>query len=149
MKKTLRKHLDEFFRDITSLGSFALFLLVLLLFIASPLLAPLFFGFFVTLAAAVLIRIVYFKNRPKKEEHANFMERLDASSFPSLHAARIAFLALVLSTYFSNRYLSVIFFTLAVLVSYSRVYLQKHDWWDVVGGIAVGIVTFFMASSSL
>ncbi len=146
MKQTLQKQLHESFRDVTALGSFAFYGVILLLFSASPLLAPLLFGFFVTLAAVVLIRIVYFKNRPKKEEHANFWERLDASSFPSLHAARIVFLAILFSVYFSNQYSTALFTATAALVSYSRVYLQKHDWIDVAGGILVGGATYFFVA---
>ncbi len=144
MYKTLHKQLNEFFRDITAIGGFAASVLLILLFISSPLLLPLIAGSILTAGIIILIRIFYFKNRPKKEAYHNFMQRIDASSFPSLHTARIVFLAILFSTHFANPYLTVLCTITATLVSYSRIYLQKHDWWDIAGGLVVGIATYFL-----
>ncbi|HLD79979.1 MAG: hypothetical protein A2822_01230 [Candidatus Staskawiczbacteria bacterium RIFCSPHIGHO2_01_FULL_41_41] len=146
MKKTIQKQLHEFLRDVTAMGGLAASVLIILLFISSPLLIPLIVGSILTAAFVLLIRIFYFKNRPKKEEYQNFWEKIDASSFPSLHTARIVFLAVLFSVYFSNVYSTTLFTVTAALVSYSRVYLQKHDWVDVAGGIVVGVVTYFIVA---
>ncbi|HLD39863.1 MAG TPA: phosphatase PAP2 family protein [Candidatus Nanoarchaeia archaeon] len=140
----IQKHLNEFFRDITAIGGFAASVLLILLFISSPLLIPLIAGSVITAGVIVLIRIFYFKNRPKKETYHTFWERIDASSFPSLHTARIVFLAILFSAYFSNRYLSILCAITAALVSYSRIYLKKHDWWDLAGGVVLGAATYFL-----
>jgi len=144
MYKTLHKQMNEFFRDITAIGGFAASLLLILLFISSPLLIPLIAGSILTAGIIILIRIFYFKNRPKKENYTNFIEKIDASSFPSLHTARIVFLAMLFSTHFANQYLTILCTVTAALVSYSRIYLKKHDWWDIAGGVVLGIVTYFL-----
>lgn len=144
MRKTLQKQLNEFFRDVTAIGGFAASLLITLLFLSSPLLIPLIAGSILTAGIIVLIRVFYFKDRPKKETPSNFLERIDASSFPSLHTARIVFLAILFSVHFANQYLTILCTITAALVSYSRIYLQKHDWMDVAGGIVVGLAMYFL-----
>ena len=146
MLKTIRKQIGIFFRDTTAMGGLAASILLILLFISSPLLIPLIAGSILTAGIIVVIRIFYFKNRPKKETYSNFIERIDASSFPSLHSARIIFLAILFSVHFANQYLTILCTIVAALVSYSRIYLQKHDWIDVAGGIVVGVVTYFIIS---
>lgn len=144
MQKHLQKHLDEFFRDVTALGGFAASLLIILLFMNSPLLLPLIAGSVLTAGGVILIRMFYFKNRPKKETHTHLLERIDASAFPSLHTARIVFLAYLFSSHFAKPPLMILFTITAALVSYSRIYLRKHDWIDVIGGVVLGILTYFM-----
>lgn len=144
MEKIFRKHIDELFRDVTAIGGFAASLLIILLFFSSPLLLPLVAGSVLTAAMVILIRMFYFKDRPKKEAHHNFLERIDASSFPSLHAARIVYLAILFSAHFANAYLTILFATTAALVSFSRIYLKKHDWVDVLGGIGLGTATYYI-----
>lgn len=146
MHKMLQKQINEFLRDVTAMGGLAASLLIILLFMTSPLLVPLIAGSMLTAAFVLIIRIFYFKPRPKKEEFTNFWQKIDASSFPSLHTARIVFLAILFSVYFSNLYSTVLFTVTAALVSYSRVYLQKHDWIDIVGGIALGIAAYFIVA---
>ena len=146
MRKTIHKLINEFFRDVTAIGGLAASVLLTLLFISSPLLIPLIAGSVITAAIVVLIRIFYFKNRPKKETYTNFWERIDASSFPSLHTARIVFLAMLFSIHFANQYLAILCTITAVLVSYSRIYLQKHDWIDILAGIVVGVGTYFIVA---
>ncbi len=147
MKQTLQKHIHEFFRDITAMGGLAASILLILLFAFSPLLVPLIVGSIITASAVILIRIFYFKNRPKKETYANFWQRIDASSFPSLHTARIVFLAMIFSVHFANQYLTILCTIVAALVSYSRIYLNKHDWVDVLGGVVLGMLTYFITAN--
>ena len=60
------------------------------------------------------------------------------SSFPSSHAANAAALALVLGLRW--RRLAPLFWFLAALVSYSRMYLNRHFLSDVLVGVAIGVV---------
>src|SRR3989338_2086739 len=146
MYKTLQKQIDVFFRDVTAMGGLAASILLTFLFISSPLLLPLIAGSIITAGIVVLIRIFYFKNRPKKETYANIWQRIDASSFPSLHTARIVFLAMIFSVHFANQYLTILCTFVAPLVSYSQIYLKKHDWVDVIGGVVVGVATYFVVA---
>ena len=137
----------ESMRDITSLGGFFFFILLILVTLIlekTNLFRDLILGFVITITVVILIRLFYFKNRPKRMDYKNWIEKLEASSFPSLHSARAIFLTLILIRFFNNNYLTIILILTAILVIYSRIYLKKHDWIDVVGGIILGIVTYLI-----
>jgi undecaprenyl-diphosphatase len=61
-----------------------------------------------------------------------------AYGFVSSHAANFFALATYLSLLFRKKWLSLSFFSAAVLVAYSRVYLGVHYPGDVLGGALVG-----------
>lgn len=136
------------FRDISALGSaFFFWLVVLLLFSLRFLREAFFLALFFVLAymLVALIRILYFKERPEKESYRNLFEKIDASSFPSVHAARAAFLALTLHTLFGRSLLfSLLVFFVAFLVCISRLVLHKHDLVDVTVGALLGILFFLV-----
>ena len=147
--KPYQKYQSQLFRDLTSLGSLVFFILVgifVLSFQEYLLFWRLVFGGIFTLIATVLIRMFYFKNRPKKQQHDNFVERIDASSFPSLHTGRTIFLALLLINYFNNTYVTLFLTIFSLLIAYSRIHLQKHDWYDLFGGLVLGIITYLLAN---
>jgi membrane-associated phospholipid phosphatase len=100
-------------------------------------------GFVLIYTATIVIKTVYFKNRPVKFSYNSYIEKLDASSFPSLHASRTAFLGLVLSKYFSSYIFTAIMVVLILAIAYTRVYLKKHDFMDVSAGIILGILVYF------
>lgn len=102
------------------------------------------FGLIITFLVAVIIRLLYFKERPNKEPYTNLFEKIDASAFPSIHSARISFLVLVFSSYFQNLLIITLLLIIGILVCYSRIYLRKHDFVDVVGGVIVGIVLGYL-----
>lgn len=148
INKTIKHFNQIIFRDITSLGGTPLYFLFLLFVLVSKefvLFWQLFTGMVFATLIVILIRLFYFKNRPRKQEFRNILEKLDASSFPSLHTARIFFLALVMLNFFNDKLLTVILLVLAALVSYSRVYLRKHDFVDLFGGLMLAIVTFYLS----
>src|SRR3989344_7554998 len=99
------KYLDTIFRDITTFGGFVFYcitMLLALIFQEFTLLFQLLFGLFFTFIVIVLIRTFYFKNRTNKQEYDNFIDKIDASSFPSWHASRIVFLALIFNYFFNH-----------------------------------------------
>jgi undecaprenyl-diphosphatase len=59
-------------------------------------------------------------------------------SFPSVHATNIAAQATLFARFYPK--ITIVFAVIAVVVGFSRVYLEKHFPSDVVGGAAVGIV---------
>jgi len=131
-----------FFRDVTTFGGALFYVLLVIaagLFRADALFWRLVWGFLITMVVVVGIRMVYFKDRPAKQKYHNFLERLDASSFPSWHMARAIFLALLFGV--EQPWLIQGFFLLVALgVGYSRIYLRKHDYWDVLAGLILGVV---------
>ena len=134
-------------RDVTAMGSLVFYGL-LLLFVASlqewSLLLELFLGFVITYGVALLIRSFYFKSRPSKQKYKKFIERLDAASFPSIHASRISFIALSFCSFFNNIFTSTLLLFVVVLVLYSRIHLHKHDWKDLLGGIILAALTWYL-----
>ena len=65
------------------------------------------------------------------------------SSFPSGHSATAFALAWVLAARW--RRASVVFFGLAALVAFSRMYLHRHFLSDVVAGAVIGMATAWVA----
>ena len=144
-KEKKPKFIVDFWRDMTTLGGAAFYSVIMLTVLVLnqiPLFFKLLFGFLFTGAVVVIIRKIYFKNRPVKQEYHNQLEKIDAASFPSWHAARITFLALIFTTFFMSSTLSIIFILITLITIYSRIYLRKHDWMDVLGGFALGLITF-------
>lgn len=137
----MQKIVHKFFADSTPLGGAVIYGLVTLMVLATGemiLFWKLVVGFILTGGIVVLIRCVYFKERPMKREHHTFIEKISASAFPSWHTARAVFLALTFMGLYQSGSLAVLLGLIALLVAYSRVYLQRHDWWDVLGGMVLG-----------
>lgn len=133
-------------RDISAFGSLICYILLLaiaLILGKYELFYKIILGLILIYIATIIIKTFYLKNRPKKISYSNYLERLDASSFPSLHASRTAFLGLALSKYFNNYNFTVIIIILALLIAYTRVYLKKHDFMDVSAGIILGVAVYF------
>ena len=143
------KYLPILFRDITTFGGAFFYGLIVLLAFAfnqTSLAVNLILGFVISLIILVPIRLLYFRNRPQKQTYSNLLERIDASSFPSWHTTRIVFLAITAVFYFQNIILSSVSIALALLVCYSRIYLKKHDWIDLLGGIVLAGVTYWIVT---
>lgn len=88
------------------------------------------------------IKFCFFKERPKKLNYTNIIWKLLASSFPSLHTSR-TFGIFLFSFIYSFNY-STYFFVFALLIWYSRIFLKKHYLGDVVWGILITIIIFFV-----
>lgn len=86
------------------------------------------------------IKLFYKKDRPLAQPRENFIQSLDANSFPSIHSARISVLVLTMNLLYPDAF----FFLLGILliggVGYSRIYLKKHYISDVIGGFLIGVV---------
>jgi len=147
MNNTLKKEVKTWMRDLTSLGGAGFFILLIifsLILRQIELAIKLSFGFLFSFIIVALIRTCYFKDRPKKKDYTNFIERIDASSFPSLHTGRAVFLAGIFMGFFKQNYFSTFLVIIAILIAYSRIHLKKHDWWDILGGVVLGLVTLWV-----
>lgn len=145
----LQRQAFTFFRDFSTFGGFLFYLLALLVALISQqfnLFLRLLLGLVLIMLVSVLIRVFYFKHRPKKQAYKSFIERIDASAFPSIHTARFIFLSLVFISFFKNSLVTAFFLLLMALVPYSRVYLKKHDWQDLLGGLVLAILVFWLTS---
>jgi membrane-associated phospholipid phosphatase len=63
------------------------------------------------------------------------------ASFPSGHTATIFALTTLLSFYFQGSRSAILFFTIAALTGFSRIYLSQHFPVDVLGGLLTGVLT--------
>lgn len=88
--------------------------------------------------------VIFFKNEIGKIYLIKGVAMLETMSFPSGHTTS-AFTAAVVLTYITPRKSwGLLFFVLAVLVGYSRMYLSEHFFEDVIGGSVIGVlVTVF------
>ena len=137
-------------RDITSLASVPIFILLFLLLLSLQefvLFFQLFFGLVFIFASIVLVRTFYYRDRPNKQLYHNWVERMDASSFPSMHTARAFFLALIFSHFFNQLYATIFLLLLAALISGTRIVMKKHDWIDVSGGVVLGIIACWLSTA--
>lgn len=145
----VKRQKSDFFRDFTALGSLWFYLIAILIFLIIKnysIFIKLLIGLLLIYAVVIFIRTFYFKNRPKRYSYDSYIEKLDASSFPSLHSARAAFLSMILMNLFGNIIFSIFIVVLIGIVAYSRIYLKKHDLKDVLAGIILGVVVYFIVN---
>jgi len=138
MKEYVKKNFIETVRDFTAFGN------PLILFILSALVLGLDKNLFYILIGLIIIelvsrgiRIFYYMDRSRKEAHNNFLEKLDASSFPSIHSARSSFVFLVLYS-LTNYPANLLFILLFLIVGFTRVLLKKYYIIDVLSGFIIG-----------
>lgn len=132
----------EFFKNTTALGSLVFhgFAGILFLFIDIKIFFDLLIAQGISLAIIVIIRTLYFKNRPGMNlKPKEILARLDASSFPSMHSAHSMIFALVVG-FNTQVEVLIILILLSVLIAYSRLILKKHYWTDILSGLGLGAI---------
>ncbi|MBI2148749.1 phosphatase PAP2 family protein [Candidatus Woesearchaeota archaeon] len=143
----IKKYTKDAFIAITSLGTAFFYSLIILFLLVSgqiKIAIHLIIGLFICYLLVFILRLFYFKERPKKEEHYNLFTKINASSFPSLHMMSSLYVATVLSTHIKKPAVSVFLFLLSLLIGYSRMYLKKHYFIDVLFGFILGLVASFV-----
>lgn len=95
------------------------------------------------LAADMFLKNMLYRMRPPALDISTYACPT-TYSFPSTHAALAFAAAVMLSTYDKKR--RVFYYGVAVLISFSRIYLQCHYLLDIVGGALLGsaISLFFL-----
>lgn len=147
-KKLVHTFKNSVIRDITTFGGLPFYativLFLLLLGNMQQLVLELVIGILIIMTIAILIRSFYYKPRPKELPHKTYFEKLEASSFPSIHAARAWFLAFVFANFFQNKLIWSLLIISAFSICYSRHNMRRHDFWDLLVGSILGIVTFLI-----
>jgi len=140
-KRFFQNSANEIIRDFTSFGD--PFLLILVSAIAIGVnfkLAAVIIGLaFIELFSST-IKFFYYKKRPKQEKYDNFLERINAGSFPSLHSARSSFVFVSLFFLFNNNYLRIVLLLIPLIVGLTRISLKKHYISDIIAGYVIGIL---------
>ncbi len=148
LKEIIKKTVKRTLKDITVLGGtpFYILIIIFLYYTQKKIIAiKLLYLLILTFIIVSIIRLLYFKERPKKKKYNNIIEKIDASSFPSMHATRSIILALTLnSIYKTNSIITIILFILTILVGISRIYLKKHYLTDIITGWILGVLLFML-----
>ncbi len=149
LKEHKKKFFNDFFKQISSLGSYQAYISYSVLILLTGFINEFVFliiGLILMYIIAIPIRYFYVKDRPKAKPRNNLIEKISASSFPSLHSTRTIFLLLFLINFFEKEFAISLFLCLiALLILYSRIYRKKHDVADIIGGIVLGIGLFYIA----
>ncbi len=135
--------LKEVIEDTSALGGIAVFLaaMILAFFTGNKILSlKLFVALILCYVVVMGIRIFYFKQRPDRQEYKTFLGRLDASSFPSLHSARISALAATLFFFFQSIAIKTALAVAIPIVAYTRIWLKRHYLIDAVVGVVIGVI---------
>jgi membrane-associated phospholipid phosphatase len=130
-------------QDLSALGGlpfYIFFCVVFALIGFFDLTLQLILGLVFAYSTIVISRLVYFRERPQKEKYNNILEKIDSSSFPSMHSLRIIIFSALTSLYFNILPLSLFLFVLSLGVILTRLYLKKHYVSDVLAGAVFGIL---------
>ncbi len=127
-------------RDVGALGGLPLFVVITVYFAVVDMdVALRLVGSLIAIMGTVYtIKFFYFKPRPTvtADTFDTVMERLESSSFPSLHAARAALLFMAFCT--GRGMLTGFALLLVAFVGCTRLILKKHDIVDVLAGFTLG-----------
>ena len=125
--------------NIISLG----FIFIFLLFIKQFIFALEFAAVIaVVMIICYLIKILFKTKRPdyREKKDLTIFEKIDLSSFPSVHAARMTSLPVIVYLFFNDALLAIFLLILLIFVIFSRLYLKRHYFRDIIGGILIGVV---------
>jgi undecaprenyl-diphosphatase len=139
---------EEFLQDLKALAGVPLFCVVVALaFVLGKvsLASQVIVGLVLAYVLTVFIRTFYFRLRPDREKYHNYFEKINASSFPSMHAMRASVLATLLILYFNSTLLTVLFIVCALGVAVSRVMTKRHYTTDVTVGLILGVLLAFLS----
>lgn len=138
----------EFLEDIKAFGGLPIYLFLIALFFILDYTAMgvrLAIGLFLAYALTSSIRFVFFKQRPDKQKFKGLAQKIDASSFPSLHAMRAGCLAVLLIIFFGNFWITIISIIAAICVALVRVVQKRHFASDVIAGLIFGVLVAFVS----
>ena len=142
--------LEKNFVVLGNLGTHQIFILTILttLFMKEFILAAfLTSGLLLMNAIAIPTRLYFFKERPKPIKHSNWVEKISASSFPSMHIARSTFLYLTITALTTQFLVIFLYATILITIFYSRIQRKRHTIQDVLGGIFLAVIMFMLLYS--
>ena len=144
-KSFLQDKFKDWTRDITSLANPIILVLVPFIFLGySKVFFTLLIALLVNEILASLIKLIYPKKRPTGQTYNTILEKIDAGSFPSIHASRITLVYLTLFSHTESTSIKIAVLLVIVLVILSRVLLKKHFWIDVIGGFILGLTLWVL-----
>jgi undecaprenyl-diphosphatase len=150
LEKTSREVYSVILKDLSAYGGFPFYGIVILGAVALDIFdfaSSLILSLIVVTAVVACLRLAYFKPRPgmPRKKYSSIYERIDNSSFPSIHAARAVMISMAF--YFIAPALLPVLLVLIAAVLLSRIHFKRHDFADLVAGCLLGLVLgyiFFM-----
>ncbi len=146
MKKNesfLRYKFNDWVRDFTSLGNPIILLFIPFIVLGySRLYGFLLLALLINECIGSAIKLLFHRTRPDQQEFSGALEKIDAGSFPSLHAARITLVYLTLGFFNPSLPIQIALFMVIPIVGISRVLLKRHFISDVIGGFFLGASIF-------
>ena len=142
VKKYLFDKESGFFREMSAFGNFIVLSFLMFLFFGYGNTFLEIYVYFVMLEIFICaIKVIFYKDRPKKEKYSNIIEKISASSFPSSHSARSLFVFLLIFSLLGG--IERLFLVcIPMAVGFSRVLIKKHYVIDVVVGYVIGAIFF-------
>ena len=151
MNLLAKRKLEEYLRDYTALGNPLVLLLISLLALLPQGADLLFYlmlgGFFWNELFCSGIKYFFHRQRPDAQTFEGGMEKIDAGSFPSIHASRAMWVYGGLAYFFYLKgllLLALVLGGLVVLVGYTRIFLRRHWPSDVLAGWFFGWLWWFL-----
>ena len=140
----------DWLRDFTSLGNPVILIFVPFIFLENT------HYFYYLLVALVIneifcssIKLFFHKKRPDGQTYKGILEKIDAGSFPSIHASRITIVYLFLFSNTESLAIKITFISVILFVFISRVALKKHFWIDVFGCFVIGSLMWYLLTMYL
>lgn len=118
-----------------------IFLLLMLVFATErnrPKLGKILLAGIVVVILALLIKNTLNVERPCSNER--FVSLCEGYAFPSVHTA----IAFTIAAAFLQKRTYPIYAFFALLVAFTRIYLGVHSFFDIVGGMAVGVIGYYL-----
>lgn len=101
-----------------------------------PLLTAIIEAELATLVIILFLRYLTRRQRPRPDRGGRALDPWNHYSFPSHHSARMVMLSVVLGAHYAGSLVTML--PAAVLIGFSRLYLEKHYLSDVLAGAAIG-----------
>lgn len=137
----LNKKWGDWNQDVSALANPIILVLIPFVFLGfSEIFYELIFVLLINEIFCSIIKIFYHKKRPSGQTFSNYIEKIDAGSFPSIHSSRITIAYLTLFINSETNAVKLVWMLLMVMVMISRVVLKKHFWLDVAGGFVIGFI---------
>lgn len=143
---------DDWMRDISGLGGFPLYATAVGVALAWGAL-DLALQLVAALAASHLLtyglRLLWPRERPEIQTASTPWQRIDASSFPSLHTLRGSAFWTLVALYGGGWATFLIALGVIALLIWSRVWLRRHHLSDALAGAALGLAVAFAVNAVL
>lgn len=136
-KNIINNYINESIRDVTSFGNLVILTIIALVSLSGNGLIVALLSLFLAEITCSLVKLTLYKERPVPQKFNNTLEKINASSFPSIHAARVSTVFLPIAYYSKNTTIIAVSILIIIAVSVSRVLLKKHYWTDVIAGLFI------------